>query len=236
MGGAMALIRPTAEEYDQALQYYRTGAALDVIADRLGLDLDVLEQLENDGWPEEDGKPALAALRTYVLERLTRIRAGELDLLTAVAETASKTAAIRSRTAQMFAQIENAMASTWAKEVTRVMKAGTVPTVALDGSPTTRAIEAGDLTVSKGVLDNLKALRALQDPEVDRGYVDIFVKMGGRDPEDGGESLEDTITRDLLGLTKEQLEVYVATGKMPSRQQELPFPTPPPATEQGAAA
>jgi hypothetical protein len=232
----MALTRPTAEEYDQALQYYRTGAALDVIADRLGLDLDVLEQLENDGWPEEDGKPALAALRTYVLERLTRIRAGELDLLTAVAETASKTAAIRSRTTVMYSMIENAIVSIWNKEAARIMIAGKITTVDSEGKSTTRPIEPSDLTVSKGVLDNLKALRALQDPEVDRGYVDIFVKMGGRDPEDGGESLEDTITRDLLGLTKEQLEVYVATGKMPSRQQELPFPTPPPATEQGAAA
>jgi hypothetical protein len=232
----MALTRPTAEEYDQALQYYRTGAALDVIADRLGLDLDVLEQLENDGWPEEDGKPALAALRTYVLERLTRIRAGELDLLTAVAETASKTAATRSRTTVMYSMIENAIVSIWNKEAARIMIAGKITTVDSEGKSTTRPIEPSDLTVSKGVLDNLKALRALQDPEVDRGYVDIFVKMGGRDPEDGGESLEDTITRDLLGLTKEQLEVYVATGKMPSRQQELPFPTPPPATEQGAAA
>jgi hypothetical protein len=223
MGGAMALIRPTAEEYDQALQYYRTGAALDVIAERLGLDLDVLDQLENDGWPEGDGQPALAALRTHVLERLTRIRAGELDLLTAVAEAASKTSAIRSRTAQMYAQIENAMASSWAREATRIMKAGTVQAVGLDGKPTTRSVEASDLTVSKSVLDNLKVLRALQDPEVDRGFVDIFVKMGGRDPEGGGESLEDTITRDLLGLSKEQLEVYVATGKMPPRQQELPF-------------
>jgi hypothetical protein len=231
LGGAMPLIRPTAEEYEQALQYYRTGAALDVIAERLGLDLDVLDQLENDGWPEIDGQPALAALRTHVLERLTRIRAGELDLLTAVAEAASKTSAIRSRTAQMYAQIENAMASSWAREATRIMKTGTVQAVGLDGKPTTRSVEASDLTVSKSVLDNLKVLRALQDPEVDRGFVDIFVKMGGRDPEDGGESLEDTITRDLLGLSKEQLEVYVATGKMPPRQQELPF-----VPDQGAAA
>jgi hypothetical protein len=40
----------------------------------------------------------------------------------------------------------------------------------------------------------------------------------------------------LLGLTKDELEVFVATGKTPPRQRELPFPTPTPATEQGAAA
>lgn len=221
----MALIRPSAEEYQQALEYYRTGTALDVIAERLGIDVDVLDKLEHEGWPAEGDLPALVALRAQVLERRTRIHAGELDLLTAVAETASKTASIRSRTAQLYAQIENAIATTWAKSVTKTMKAGVVPTIARDGTPTTRPVEAIDLAQSKTVTDTLKALRAMQDPGVDRSFVDIFVKMSGRGDDGAGESLEDEITRDLLGLSREQLEVYVATGKIPPRQQELPFPS-----------
>lgn len=219
---SVTLTRPTQEQYSQALEYYRTGATLEIIAERLDLELDVLEHLESEGWPEDGDLPALPALRSQVFERLTRIRAGELDLLTSVAETASKTSPTRSRTGQLYAQIEYAIVSLWSKQVHKVMKSGRV-----EVEPgRMRDVEPSDLVVPKTILDNLKALRALQDPEIDRGFVDIFVKMKGRGPEDGGSSLEDEIVRDLAGLSKEDLEVYVQTGKIPERQQELPFVSP----------
>lgn len=211
--------RPTLAQYQQVLEYYKTGQTLESIAERLGLSIETLEHLETDGWPDEEAdgekRPAMPALRSQVLDRLTRVRAGELDLLTAIAEMASKTAITRSRSGQLYAQIENAIVSTWAKQVQAAMK-----------DP---AVEIATLLQPKHTLDNLKALRQLQDPTVDKSFVDIFVRMSGRGPEDGGSSLEEEIVRDLAGLSKEELETFVVTGKVPARQQELAFP-------QGAAA
>ena len=209
---AAVTTRPTAEQYQQALDYYRTGTSIETIGERLDLDPEQLEQLEHEGWPALDkDHPPLAALRAEVLARLTRIRAGELDVLAAVAESAAKTSTQRARTSIIAAQIESAIVSQWGRAVTELMRGG---------NP-----KAEDLCMPKAVLDNLRALRGLQDPDVDRGFVDIFVKMGGREPEGagGGDSLEDAIVRYLVGLTPEEQTEYAMTGKLPKRQQELQF-------------
>jgi hypothetical protein len=203
--------RPTLEEYRQALDYYRTNTSIEVIGERLGLDALTLEQLEHDGWPADGEQPALNALRAEVLSRLTRIRTGQLDLLASVTDAAAKTAAQRGRTSIIASQIENAIVSTWGQSVTEAMRRPGATNVA-------------DLCMPKLVLENLRALRALQDPDVDRGFVDIFVRTAARDQDGQGQSFEDAVVEDLADLTPDEQTEYALTGKKPKRQQELPFP------------
>jgi alkylated DNA nucleotide flippase Atl1 len=220
-------VRPNAATYQQALDFYRTDTAIETIGERLGLDADTLEQLENEGWPATAREPELPALRLQVLERLTRIRAGQLDTYAQLVEAAAETSKTRKRTAVLASQIENAILSAWAARVTKATsgKAKTMDTVELD-----------QLVVPASVRESLLALRRAQDPSHDRRYIEIFRRMSERDENENGngESWEDAIMRDLSGLTPEELEHYVETREKPKRQRELPFPKPPTGGEQAA--
>lgn len=214
----MAALRPTRKQYDAALDYFRTGQPLEQIGERLGLDAEQLDQLEHDGWPAiGDGKgesEAMPALRAQVLDRLVRLRAGELDTLSSIVDGASKTSATRAKTAIVAAQIENAIATAWGRAVTAAMK-----------DPSLEGAELLEkLLTSKHVHENLRALRRMQDPMVDLRYTAIFHRAsakGGDDDGKGGDSLEAEIIKDLAKLTNEEADEYARTGKLPSRQQEL---------------
>lgn len=210
---ADAVKRPSAEAYQQALDFYRTGASLEQIGERLGLDDAQLEHLEHEGWPETHDAEPLPSLRSQILDRFTRLRAGELDLFAAVAEAGGLTAKERGRTMAAAANIEKAIVFKWARTVQTLMS-----------EP---ASEIADFALPKSVIESLAALRRLQDPRVDLNFVRVFAlgnrKNSGKDGEGDGDSLEDAIMRDLADLDDDELEEYVRTGRKPSRQRELPF-------------
>jgi hypothetical protein len=200
--------RPTSEVYQQALDYYRTGTSIETIGERLGLDAGQLEQLEHDGWPAGDDGPKLLPLRAQVLERLTRVRAGELDTLAAVADSGGRTAPIRASTAHAAAKVENAILMAWMRKVSPLVKG--------------QSEDPSAFALSKPVLDTLLALRRCQDISVDLRYARFFaISQGGKAEDGDGDSWEAAIVRDLAELSPEDLDEYVRTSKLPSRQRDL---------------
>ena len=129
-----------------------------------------------------------------------------------LAETAGKIAPIRARTMVAAAHIENALMTSWARDVTDKMKGG--------GGKVENVLE---LCMPKAVIDNLRALRAAQIADVESRSVEIFARAASRGPDDGESSLEDQIYGDLAEMTPEEQAEYSRTGRKPSRQQELPF-------------
>lgn len=220
LGGAVVIARPSPEQYAQALGYYSANIPIETIGERLGIDDVALAVLENDGWPAdvEANLPAMPALRVQVLQRIARMRGGQLDTLAALAETASKIGPTRSKTTQTAAQIENALISVWGRIVTTAMKDASTKT---DAAALLQLLTS--MAVPKSVQDCLKTLRTLQEPTIERGFVEVFSKAGG-DTDDGRkDSLEESIIRDLAELSPAELDDYVRTGKLPSRQGELDF-------------
>jgi hypothetical protein len=205
-----AVRRPSAKEYQQALDLYRTNAGPEAIADALGWNEATVEQLIEVGWPASDDGPALMRLRSAIRDRLTRVRAAELDVIQQHAETAGKTAPVRARTIEAAAQIENAIMSAWGRHTVELMREDSKAT-------------AADLCMPKVVLDNLRALRSAQVAEVEARSVEIFARSASRGPDEGESSLEDQIYGDLAEMTPEEQAEYSRTGRKPSRQQELPF-------------
>lgn len=215
-------VRPTQAQYDQALDLYRTNAGPEAIADALGWDEETVERLIETGWPADGERPALLRLRSAIRERLTRVRAAELDVIQHHAEAAGRTAPTRGRTMATAAQIENAIMSGWGKHVAAKMKEAAMPGAELE--------QCLALCMPKQVLDNLRALRSAQLADVESKSVEIFARSASRGPDDGESSLEDQIYGDLAEMTPEQQAEYSRTGRMPSRQQELPFPAEDPST------
>ncbi len=209
---AAVMPRPTQAQYDQALDLYRTNAGPEAIAEALDWDEAMVEHLIERGWSAGADGPALTRLRSAIRERITRMRAAELDLLQLHAETAGKIAPVRARTMVAAAHVENAIMTAWAKHVTDAMKVG--------GG---KVEHVTDLCMPKSVLDNLRALRAAQVADVEGKSVEIFARAASRGPDDGESSLEDQIYGDLADMTPEEQAEYSRTGRKPSRQQELPF-------------
>jgi hypothetical protein len=205
--------RPSSDEHARALELYRAGIPIERIAETTGLSLEVIEQLENEGYPSVDGLPALPSFRSSIQDRVVRARNSELDHAQTIAESASATGSLRAKTALMAARIEHTLVASWFEKVSISVKAA-------GGRP---PADPSVLTAPKDVLASLRALRQAQDPAVDSKFGELFRSFRSETPEGEhkGSVWDEAKLRELEGLSPEEQDEYARTGRKPSPQREL---------------
>lgn len=219
MGDPRAAVkRPSQAQYDQALELYRAGLNAEVIAERVGVEVEVVDKLEHEGWSARGETKALLPFRSMVQDRIVRIRNSELDWAQVTAESVAKTAATRGPNSVMAAQLEHQLLLAWSKKIQGLLKPGE------DGKIPT--VDVAEMVMPKVILDNLIVLRRLQDPAPDVRVAELFRTMQG-DGETGHKSEWEEIIADLASLSKAEQEEYGRTGVIPKPQRELQFPEAP---------
>jgi hypothetical protein len=211
--------RPSSAEHARALELYKAGIPIERIAETTGLDLEVIEKLENEGYPSVGGLPELPSFRSSILDRVVRAKNSELDHAATIAESASATASLRARTALMAARIENMLMARWFETASNSIKASNAIKAAGGRPP----VDPSELTVPKDVLAALRALRQAQDPAVDSKFGELFRSFRSETPEleHKGSVWDEARLRALEGMTPEQQEEYARTGRKPVAQREL---------------
>ena len=212
-------MRPTQDQYDQALLAYRAGEQPDAIAAVVGLDVAVVETLISEGMPRgrKDAQGARApALEPFdaVLQRgVIEILNAEIDWAQTNATRAAKTAKIRAESAVTAATLERSLLQVFGAHVTKAMRNASA------AAPPALA----SLCMPKEFSATLKALRVCQDPTVDIRAADIFKFLRlDESPEDSVDAWEKGI-RDLVGLSEAELDEYKKTGNKPKPQLDLPL-------------
>lgn len=215
--------RPSPEQYERALQLYRAGRSAERIAETLELDPDDVDRLINDGWPARAGKnpqPELPSLSSQLEDRVIRLRNNELDYSEQIAQAAASMVRARAKTIDYATKLEQLLMQAWFERARRAVEVAT-RTAQETGEPLD--LDLHDLTAPADVLASLRTLRWQRDQGVDLRASELFKFLRGDDEEASAGSELDAIVSALAGLTREEQEEYVRTGKIPKKQLSLPL-------------
>jgi hypothetical protein len=208
--------RPSQEQYDLALALYRANRSAERIADATEMDIDDVERTIDDGWPSRGGKKPvreLPSLSSLLEDRVIRLRNAELDFADHIASTAARTAAVRAKTIEFAAKVEQTLMQAWHERVKLELEAAATEQ---------RAISLPALAVGPEMHASFRTLRWTRDQGIDLRAADLFRLLRGDEDEDGARGSElDAAVSALAGLTAEQKAEYIRTGKIPKKQLEL---------------
>jgi hypothetical protein len=209
--------RPTQEQYDLALALYRANRSSERIATAADMDLDDVERMIDDGWPARGGQKPVAAmpsLSSQLEDRVIRLRNAELDFADQIASTAARVTTTRAKTIELAAAAEQTLMRVWYEKIKKEID---------DAATESRGVDLTKIAVGQEMHSAFRTLRSMRDQTLDLRAADLFKMLRGEDGDGDsarGSELEAAVST-VAGLTAEQKDEYIRTGKLPKKQLEL---------------